>query len=398
MLSDDAIEKLMQPIIDRQQNINTFVINTIARRVKEIGELSPSDLYKLERLLKTGADARKINRELAQLTNLQVTDIKKLIKIVAKNSYYDVKPFYDYRHKAFIPFEKNKELQKVVNAVANQTSMSYLNISDSRATGFLLRDFKSPTRLKFYTIDKTYQTVIDEAVQAVNGGVLDFDTAMTRTMEQLVSSGIQRISWDSGYTQRLDTAVRRNIQDGIRAVNQGVQDEVGKQIGADGKELTVHLNSAPDHEPIQGHQFTNEEYAKLQSEKPFADVNGKKFGAIRRSIGTWNCRHFAYSIIIGVSKPMYTQEQLDKMIERNHKGCTLSNGKHLTLYECSQYQRRLETKVRECKDGVRMAKELGNVKLRQKFETKLSNYLKQYQAFSQKCGLRMKPARLGGKI
>ena len=398
MLSDDAIDKLMQPIIDRQQNINTFVINTIARRVKEIGELSTSDLYKLERLLKTGADARKINQELARLTKLQVTDIKRLIKTVAQNSYYDVKPYYDYRHKAFIPFEKNKALQQVLTAVSNQTAASYLNISDSRATGFILRDFSSPTRLKFYTVKETYQTVIDEAIQAVNGGVVDFDTAMNRTMEQLVASGFRRVSWDSGYTQRLDSAVRRNIQDGVRAVNQGVQDEVGKQFGADGKELTVHLNSAPDHEPIQGHQFTNKEYDKLQSGVSFEDVNGNKFHGIPRAIGTWNCRHFAYSIIVGFSKPVYTQEQLNKMIQQNHKGYTLPNGTHLTLYECAQYQRRMETKIRECKDGIRMAKELGNKKLQQRYETRLAKNLKQYQAFSQRTGLKMKTARLGGRI
>ena len=173
---------------------------------------------------------------------------------------------------------------------------------------------------------------------------------------------------------------------------------VGKQFGADGKEITVHLNSAPDHEPIQGHQFTNKEYAKLQNDEPFEDVNGNKFGAIRRAIGMWNCRHFTYSIIVGLSKPVYSQEQLDEMIRKNHTGITLPNGKHLTLYECSQYQRRLETKIRECKDGIRMAKELGNAKLKQKYDNKLSEYLKKYQAFSKRSGLRMKTNRLGGKI
>ena len=397
MLSDDAIEKLMQPIIDRQQNINTYVIELIAKRVKEIGELSPSDVYKLERLLKTGADARQINTELARLTGLQVRDIKKMIRTVALDGYFAVKPYYDYRHKSFIPFDKNKELQKVVNAIANQTAQTYVNISNSRAIGFVIRDFKRPTTLKFQSIGNTYQTVIDEAIQAVSGGVVDFNTAMTRTMEQLANSGI-RVVWENGYTQRLDTAVRRNLQDGIRAINQGVQDEVGRQFNADGKEITVHANSAPDHEPIQGHQFTNEEYEKLQNAQPFKDVQGNEFTAINRAIGTLNCRHFSYSIIVGLSRPMYTQAQLDEMIKRNHAGYTMANGKHLSLYECAQYQRRLETKIRESKDGIRMARNLGNEKLEKKFKNRLAKYQNQYRVFSKKTGLRTKPARLGGKI
>ena len=39
MLSEDAIAKLIQPLIDRQEKLNSFVINTIARRIKEIGNL-----------------------------------------------------------------------------------------------------------------------------------------------------------------------------------------------------------------------------------------------------------------------------------------------------------------------------------------------------------------------
>ena len=108
MLSEDALEKLVQPIINRQENINNYVIEMIAKRVREIGNLSPSDVYKLERLLKSGGDIRQINAELARLTNLQVKDIKQLIKTVAMDAYVDVQPFYDYRKLAYIPFEQNK--------------------------------------------------------------------------------------------------------------------------------------------------------------------------------------------------------------------------------------------------------------------------------------------------
>jgi hypothetical protein len=159
MLSDDSIDKLMQPIITRQENINTYVIKMIAKRVKEIGKLSPSDIYKLERLLKTGGDVKKINKELATLTGLQVQDIKKLIKTVAEDAYLDTKPYYDYRHKSFIPFEENVSLQRVVKSIAKQTSDTYINLSKSQA--FMIRDLKNPKILKSTTIAKTYQTVID---------------------------------------------------------------------------------------------------------------------------------------------------------------------------------------------------------------------------------------------
>ena len=38
MLSEDAIEKLVKPIIDRQEKINAFVIKAICERIKEISD------------------------------------------------------------------------------------------------------------------------------------------------------------------------------------------------------------------------------------------------------------------------------------------------------------------------------------------------------------------------
>lgn len=396
MLSEDALEKLLQPIIDRQEAINTYVISIIAKRIKEIGKLLPSDIHRLERILKSGGDVRKINAEIAKQTNLQIADIKSLIREVAFDAYIDAKPYYDYRHKPYIPFEKNTQLQRVVKAVAKQTSDTYVNTAKAQA--FMIRDLKNPGVLKPTPIAQTYYSVVDEAIQAVQSGTVDYNTAMRRTLKQLTESGLRRVTYNtpSGrlYSQRLDTAVRRNLLDGVRAINQGVQDEVGKQFGSDGKELSVHEFSAPDHEPIQGHQFTNDNWEKMQTEEPFEDINGNKFPAMQRAIGTLNCRHFAWSIIVGVTKPNFTQEQLDANIKRNHEGYTLQNGKHLTMYQCTQRQRELETLVRYAKDGQIAAKEAGDDVLAREYQAKIDRYLNNYRLFSKACGLKVKNQKI----
>lgn len=396
MLSEKDIEKLIQPILDRQGAINDYVIRKIAQRVKEIGRMLPSDVYKLERIFKSGADVRDINAEIARLSGLNVTDIKSMIRTVALDSYLDVKPFFDYRNKPFIEFSKNVDLQRVVKAIANQTADTYINLSQSRA--FMLRDPKNPAILKPTPLNKAYYSVVDEAIQASQSGVVDYGTAMRRTLQQLSDSGLRTVTYhpESGktYTQTLEAAVKRNLLDGIRQINQGVQDEVGKQYGADGKEITVHEMSAPDHEPIQGHQFTNDEYDKLQNKEPFEDVNGRKFDAIDRAIGEYNCRHFTYSIIIGVNKPNFTQEQLDENIKRNHKGYTDSSGKHRTLYECSQEQRRMEREIRQAKRDIMTGREAGNEEMVAAGKATLAKKEKEYKAFSEACGLSKKPGNL----
>lgn len=394
MLSENAIDKLVQPIVTRQESINTYVITKIARSVKEIGELSPSQINRMKLLIEYGADIRLLNAELARLCDLQVSDIKSLIKTVAIDTHIDAKPLYDYRHRSFIPYDKNNKLQQFVRIIGDRTAGTYENISHSRATGFLIRDLQNPTRLKFQSIDDTYKSVIDEAIQASASGVVDYRTAMRRTMKQLTDSGIRRLSWDSGYTQRLDTAVRRNLLEGIRAIQQAIEDEHGKDIGADGKELSVHMNSALDHEPFQGHQFTNEEFEKLQNNEDFMDVNGKKFEGVQRVIGQYNCRHIAYSIIIGVSKPMYTSEELQQFIDDNHKGYTLPGGKHITMYECTQIQRQMETKIRYAKDEQLMFESMGDKNSALAAQQKVRRLTQEYKLFSKECNLNIKKDRI----
>ena len=251
MLSDNAIDNLIQIIVDRQEEINIYVLTKIVEKLRLIGALSLQDINRMKILISMGADIRLMNEYIARETELQVQSIKNLIRTVAVDNYLDAKPLYDYRYKSFIPFERNMELQQVTNAVADQTANTYENLSNSRATGFLVKDLKHPGKLVFKPLDHAYRDAVDKAIQAVQSGVVNKETAIRDVVKQLTKSGLRRMYWDSGYTQRLDTAVRRNIQDGVKQINQRIQDAIGKQIGADGKELSAHQNSAPVPELIE---------------------------------------------------------------------------------------------------------------------------------------------------
>lgn len=382
MLSDRDVDELIKPFTDRQQKLEDYVVKVIADRVNEIGTMLPSDLHKLERLYKSGSDVRSINEAIAVATSMQVKQIKKLIKAVAADAYFSVKPYYDYRRKAFIPLEENTPLMRVVNAISRQTQNTYKNISNSKVVGFVIRDKKRPTKTKFYNATETYQTVIDEAIQAVQSGVVDFNSAMRKTMKQLGESGMKAAAWESGYTQRMDTVVKRNILNGIQQVNQEVATITGEQFGADGVELTAHQFPAQDHAPFQGHIFTNEEYAKLQNHEAFQDIKGNKYPAQERIIGQFNCRHFAYPLVVETAKPTFTDEQLQDILDQNEKGVTLSNGKHLTGYEVTQKQNELALKVRQYKDMQMLAQESGDEVLAKQCQVKVNQATKVYNMFN----------------
>lgn len=409
MYSEDEIDKLIQPIIDRQVEINNFIIGKIAQRIKEIGELLPSDVHSLGQLAKTGADVRIINSKISQLVKLQVEDIKKIIKNVAGNIYKSTRPFFDYRKKPFIPFKDNESVQRVVKSIEKQTAGTYKNMAKAQA--YMVRDLKNPKVLKPTTPARVYQNTVDKAIQTVTSGATDYQSTMREALKEITDSGLKEVVYNTEtgkiYTQRMDTAVRRNLLDGVRAVNQGVQDEVGKQFGADGVEITVHACPAPDHCKVQGHQFTMSEYAKIAPQSTIQkdgsidnsvyddvegtlyDIQGRAYEVFPRKIGTLNCRHFAVNIVIGHAPQNYTDEQLQEILKENEKGVTV-DGKKYTKYQAQQMQRKMETKIRKAKEEQMAMKQAGDMEEVKKAQGKVAKYLHEYENFSNKAGLRMK--------
>ena len=389
MLDENKIDKLIQPFVDRQEAINVYVIKKIAKRVQEIGRMLPSDIQKLEVLYQFGADVREINAEISRQTKRTLKDVKALIKDVAADVYLDAKPYYDYRRKPFIPINENKRLQQTIKAVAKETADTFRNLS--RAQAFMLRNPLNRKEFIPTSISETYQRTVDFAVQAAQQGTIDYNTAIRKTMEELTESGLRVVEYEteSGrfHSQRLDTAVKRNVLSGIRMVNAKVQEVIGEEVGADGIEISVHMFPAPDHAPIQGHQFTNENYEKMQSSENFTDYTGKNFEAIERHITELNCRHYPFAVLLGIMPPNYTEEELQEILKNNETGVTFDNGKKLTMYQCTQVQRNYELKIRKAKEKQLVAKTLKDDVLLEKYNAELSKLKKQYKAFSEKCDL-----------
>ena len=183
---------------------------------------------------------------------------------------------------------------------------------------------------------------------------------MQSTLKQLSSSGVRKIEYESGYSRRLDTFARQNILDGMRQVTNESQKLLGKEFDSDGVEISVHENPAPDHELVQGRQFSNKEFNNFQNDRKAIDYTGMVFEPEfkwhdRRSISEYNCYHYIFSIVLGVSKPQYSDKQLQKIIDDKNKTFEF-DGKTYNIYEGTQLQRKVETAIRQEKDTQILAK------------------------------------------
>jgi len=419
MLNEQVIDNLSERLVSRFEKLNATILKKIGENIKKIGTLTPTDALRLESVLKYGGDYEKIAQELAKITGLTVEDIYSIFEGVSKKNLQFAKRFYDYRGIGFIPYEQNIALQRQVDSIARITIGEF--ITNTTMLGYGLQDNNG--NIVYKGIRETYNQLIDEAILSVSQGKETFQESMYRQLKTLGSGGL-RVIYPTTYvdkngnvkhhTRRLDSVIRTTMQEGLRTLHNANQELFGEEFMYNGIEVTHHLNSAPDHiDTVDGKQFVLvdkvQEQIALGIEKEIKqeDIRGNQvkvkgkiyddFNAVNssldRPVSTLNCRHYTFSIIVGVSKPEYTQEQLDEDKKNNLDGFEFE-GKHFSNYEGTQYQRRIETEIRKQKDTQILAKASGNKELVLETQQKITQLTQKYKELSDISGLPTKMQRL----
>ena len=400
MLSDEILDKLVERLVKRIEDVNIYALKDIARVIKELRSLRPSDVHKLVQIMQYGGDYRKIVQKLSEINNINEKEIYEIFDEVAKSDVEFAEQFYKYRNKDYIPWSSNTALKEQVKAMAEITANEYRNLSRTLAFSRTVNG-----KVEYTELSRLYQDIIDRGITTISQGKSSFDQEFRRTIKDLAKSGIKSVNWESGVARRLDSAVRMNLKTGLRELHNETQRIIGKQIDADGVEITVHSNPAPDHQEAQGRQFTNEQYDRLQRTGFAVDVNGKEINMHRelkrteafslgfRPISQYNCYHYSFSVVLGVSKPLFNDEQLQDIMDRNDKGFDYE-GKHYSMYEGTQLQRKIETAIRKEKDTQIMAKASGDNDLAQESQGKINQLMDKYVELSNISGLPTKMERL----
>ncbi len=396
MISEKQIEQLCERLVNRIEQANLVFLEEIGKSIKKIGSLTPSKAQQLVQILKYGTSYNDIIYKISQITGLNLQDVDEIFHSFAEKDRQFYKQFYEYRNIPFTSYLQNDTLVTQVQALANITKNELSNFMNTRALGYSIKELDGHT--VFMNLNETYNKVLDEAILNVGQGKITFDEAMRNTLKQLGDSGLKTLDYQ-GRSVRLDSAVRMHMQGALRNLHNETQKIYGQEFGANGVEISVHSNPAPDHAEIQGRQFSYEEYEKLQSgfeaktyEGRSVQIGHSKKGSYR-PISEYNCYHYEFSIVLGVSEPQYNDQQLKNIINENNKPIEI-DGKKYTKYECTQLQRTLERKIREQKDIQILAKASGNDNLILESQQKITQLTNKYREISKKSGLPTKANRL----
>lgn len=394
MLNERQIELLPERIYQRLNKINSECLESIGSVIHKIGELRPKDVHQLQQMYNYGADMNKISLKLAQVTNNNVQDIYEIFDTVAKENYNYSRPFYEAKAMVFIPYEQNNQLKKYVKSLAKQTVGEYANLTQH--TAFAVFDksgksiaplFESNKNKVATSLSNTYTKIVDYAVTKVQLGTDSYNSAMREVLEAMAKSGIRTVDYATGYSRRLDTAVRQNILWGVKECNQNTADLVGNEFGADGYEISYHSHPRPKHAEMGGKQ-----YAKGKGRT----VNGvyyPSFSDVEHLLEEYNCLHFKFSILLGISVPAYDKSYLNKLKTDDNKTFEF-DGKEYTMYEASQLQRKIETAIRSQKDRAIIAKAAVNDDMRREAQSKINALANKYAELSKVSGLPTKMERM----
>lgn len=366
MVSDSVLEKRQLPFLLRIDDLNVYISSVLAAGInKNHNEKEYSE------------DIKKIKDKIHKILLQDIDDLYALLFGIALSMYKDSYKYFIHNKVDYVKMPDNKPVMGIINT-------AFSDLVNKHTDRMNLDNMViKPKNGNFVKVKHWYRT----ALNTVNNSNTPEDDTY-RKLFILTDSGVKE-KQSSGNTSRLDTSFENDINNCIKDMSQEIQIELGKQFGSDGVELSVHAFPAPDHAPVQGHVFYNDEYDKLQNGEDFQDVDGNQFTGFERAIGMWNCRHFAFSIVVGVHPRNYTQKQLDEILANNEKGY-IYNGKHFTMYECTQMQRRYEREIRKAKDGYLVAKAANNKELLDRYQSKVRQYTEGYKTFSKGCGLQVK--------
>lgn len=340
-MTQGELEKIPLKISRIFSDLEIRIMTDIVRRIKANGFSTASADWQITRLQQLGKSEQEIKQWIKEALDASDDEIQRIFSDEVYRQYYGHERAYKVSGFEQIPFEENKVLQQTIKAAAQQISGEYQNLASSM--GFALRG--ADGRIWYSPLMEFYRSTLDGAVADIHSGAFDYNTVLNRVINQMTSSGVRWIDYNSGHHNRIDVAARRAIMAGFRQVQGKINEQVAAELGADSFEVTYHVGARPSHQVWQGRVWT---MAQLRSVCGLGSVTGLH-GA--------NCYH-DYNPFPRGSVRTYTDEQLESMIGAENMPKSYA-GKEYTTYEALQQQRKMETAMRATRQKIKLLQEGG---------------------------------------
>lgn len=377
MFTPSELERMPIKIERIMSEMEMKVMQDIIRRIRINDEITRSADWQIYRLVQMGKSSDEIKKYIQQALKLANEEIDKLYEGAVQSGYARDSNLYEAVGTEFIPFKENKELQELIQAIITQTKSEMVNITQT--LGFTID--LGGNRV-FAPISQYLQQVLDTATMGVATGTFDYNSTLKKVVKEMTKSGLRRVDYETGWSNRIEVAVRRAIMTGITQVTNKINERNADELGTDFFEVSWHATARPSHQEWQG---------RVYSRKELVEICGLGTGP---GLCGWNCYHSYYPFIPGVSVRQWTDEQLDEMNTKENKP-KVFYGKEYTTYEATQRQRQMETLMRAQRRKIKLLKSGGgSAEDIEEFMADYQNTMRKYKLFSKQVGLPQQRERI----
>lgn len=341
MFTPSQLEQLPIEVEKHFRELEIRVMSDIIRRIKMNSEITRTADYQLHRMSQLGAGSEEIKKSLEKALKSSGLHVDTIYdEVIAAGYAYDEK-LYNAVGVKQTPFTENAELQQLISAVKTQTNDELKNITASLGFAKLVDG-----KRVFEPIADYYQKTLDTAFYDISTGLFDYNSVIKRVVQEMTNSGLRSVTYETGWSNRVDVAARRAIMTGVNQVTAHISDKNAEELGTEYFEVSWHGTARPSHQEWQGKVYTKQE---------LIDICG--LGSVEGLCGA-NCRHNYWAFIPGVSERVYTDEELELLNAKENLPREY-NGKQYTAYEATQHQRKLETLMRKQRQDIKLYKEAG---------------------------------------
>lgn len=332
MLTPDYLFNVSDRIVDLYEELNTFAIKDICRRLTNTDfEITGSAEWQYRMLQEAGMSREEINKKIASITHKSQNEIRKVFEESSYKSYNADMSVYKAFGLTPLPFAQSPYMLQLLQAAYEQTNGTLHNLTQTTAD--------ASQRLLINTLSAMQMRV--------SSGQQSYNQAIRQAVNTIAAEGV-KVQY-KGKERNLESVVRMAVVTGVNQASIRVQLQAAEKMGCDTILTTAHLGARigdgyKGHVNWQGGVYSVSGQKYPEEEKRIGQKIGDFYGDTGfgkvDGLGGANCRHNVRPWIVGHSSNPYVDKDGNPKIdaEENKK-----------RYEAQQGQRRRESNIRNTK-------------------------------------------------
>ena len=338
MLRPEYLERLPDRMVELYAEVEADILCNMARRIAAFDDFIPATQWQYQKLVEMGSLHQDIVKALSSVMGTTEKHIQQLMTEAGMETLAFDDQIYTAAGLNPTPLAVDPQLQAVLDDGLRITKGLFENLTKTTAS----------------TATRQFERALDRAWLQIQTGAFSSQQAINMAIKDLCKQGVggktgpPSIRYPSGHIDKLDVCVRRAVLTGVNQAALRLQMARLDEMGCDLVEVSAHagarigdgMENPGNHAWWQGRGFSRS--GKSDKYPDFEECTGYGTG---EGLGGWNCRHSFFPYIEGVSRPAYTEEELEELNAPKYP----YNGKMLTEAEAVAKQRSFERQIRHWK-------------------------------------------------